>query len=1286
MVVAILLAGCANAGSDRVVAVKQTGTVQGRVSFDVNGSGAFEQGTDTGLAQIGVRIIARGTRDTTARGSSGAAGAYTLTDVPIGDYAISVDTSTFADSIQVEKIDSATFTVPPGGTVTVNVQVSYPRVSIGAARALAPGHHVFVVGVALNGSAAFADSSAGFADTSGTIRLTRVRSSFLASDSLRVLATTAQRAGQPTLDGPTIFALGQGRAPTAATLTTVLAASAASGTRDAQLVSVSGATISDTAPRTATSFVLTVNDGSGPLVVELDTTADAAFKPTNLPGSFVPGNKFNLLGVLVPTGTGTWRLRPRSAADVTLIPLPVSSIAAARALPPGLTVTVVGVALNNSTTFADTSVFMTDTSGAIRLTQLRATVATGDSVKIRAVTSSRAGQPTLDGGTTTALGRGFVPTPATVTTAAAAGAASGASDAQLVSVPGATISDTARTSISFVLTVSDGSGSLQVQLDQTADAAFQTANLPGNYVPGNKFNLLGILVPTGTGTWRLRPRSAADLTLIPLPVISIAAARALPAGQAVVVVGVALNSLTTFADTTVFLTDTSAAIRLTHLRTTVTAGDSVKVRAVTGSQNGQPTLDGGTVTALGRGFVPTPTTLTTNGAASAASGARDAQLVSVLGAVISDTVRTSTSFVLTVNDGSGSLEVQLDQTAGFVAPTIPGVYVPGNKFNLLGVLAPTATGTWRLRPRSPTDLTLIPLPVISIRAARALSAGQVVAVVGVALNNSGTFSDTTVHLADTSGAIRLTRLKAALATGDSVKITAVTSSRAGQPTLDAGTSISLGQGLLPTAPTLTTAAAAAGGHDAQLVVLNNATISATATVVLAGVSYYSLTVSDGSGNLQVLLDPKAGFVAPVIPGIYVRGNKFNIIGLLVPTGTGSWMLKPRSTADLTLLPSVISIAAARALPPGQTVIVVGVALNGSATFSDTTVHLTDVSGAIRLTRLQATVAFGDSVQITAVTSSRAGQPTLDSATTSLFSAGHVLYAPTLMTTAAAAGAASGARDAQLALVKNATISSTATVVQGGVSYWSLTVSDGSGNLQVLLDPKAGFVSPLIPGIYVTGNTFNIVGLLVPTGTGAWTLKPRSTADLTLPVISIRAARALPAGRTVAVVGVALNSSPTFSDTTVHLADTSGAIRLTQLKATLAAGDSVLITAATSSRAGQPTLDQGARTAIGTGLLPTAPTLTTVAAAGADGANRDAQLVIVNNATISSTATVPNGFNLTVSDGSGNLTVLLDQQGGFTVPGIYIAGNTFRIVGLLVPTGTTGIWMLKPRSSSDLTKL
>jgi hypothetical protein len=35
-----------------------------------------------------------------------------------------------------------------------------------------------------------------------------------------------------------------------------------------------------------------------------------------VPGDFVPGNSFDIVGVLVPTGSGTWRLKPRSVADL----------------------------------------------------------------------------------------------------------------------------------------------------------------------------------------------------------------------------------------------------------------------------------------------------------------------------------------------------------------------------------------------------------------------------------------------------------------------------------------------------------------------------------------------------------------------------------------------------------------------------------------------------------------------------------------------------------------------------------------------------------------------------------------------------------------------------------------------------------------------------------------------------------------------------------------------------------------------------------------------------------
>ena len=698
--IALGVIGCTNAGENRVTGINGVGIVDGFVRLDANGSRVFDTGDDS-LANVRVRLVLNGTTDTGLVQTTPSSGLFRFTNVPVGVYSLRVDTTGFADTLQVIKVDSSSFTVSAAfDSVRINVLVGLPLLTVRQARLAALGRRVFVVGVALNSASAFADSTANIADTSGALRIARPRTSFATGDSVRLLGTIGSRASQPTLNDPTVVALGQGRVPSATALTTAAAAAADGATRDAQLVSVLGAVITDTT-RNSTSFVLTASDGTGPLQVQLDRTADSAFLPARLPADFVPGSKFDMVGVLVPTGTGTWRLRPRSAADLTETLLPAISVAAARLLPTGSAAVVVGVALNGSGTFADTTVFLADTSGAIQLTRLRTTVAAGDSVKLRATKAVRNGQPTLDGGSATALGRGNLPAATTLTTAGAATAAGGTRDAQLVAVNGAVISDTLRTSTSFVLTVSDGSGLLQVQLDRTADPAFQPASLPADFVPGSEFNVLGVLAATNTGTWRLRPRSAADLTEIPVPVISIAAARLLSAGANAVVVGVALNSPGTFSDTTIDLADTSGAIRLTRLRGTVTAGDSVRVRGTMSRRLGQPTLDGGTTTALGHGFYPPAATLTTAIAATAAGGARDAQLVVVPNAAVNDTGTVLGNYRLTVSDGSGNLIVVLDRLAGFA---IPSVYLKGNTFDVVGLLSPTGTGSWVLEPRSPTDL------------------------------------------------------------------------------------------------------------------------------------------------------------------------------------------------------------------------------------------------------------------------------------------------------------------------------------------------------------------------------------------------------------------------------------------------------------------------------------------------------------------------------------------------------------------------------------------------------
>lgn len=254
-----------------------------------------------------------------------------------------------------------------------------------------------------------------------------------------------------------------------------------------------------------------------------------------------------------------------------------------------------------------------------------------------------------------------------------------------------------------------------------------------------------------------------------------------------------------------------------------------------------------------------------------------------------------------------------------VLPDIPvGSYT-------VAVNSATVGDTVELVSTASTDVTLTPGDSVSItvgisyphktvaeaRDRDSLPPGRKIFVEGIALNARSTFSDTTVHLEDRSGAaIRATKVGATppFAIADSVRFLGKTNVRAGQPTLDLVTPIVFGQTLagLPDADTLIAgiAAGAAGGRlDAALVIVTNATISDTATVL----GDMRLTVSDGSGGLEVLLDkaadptfiPPSGTGGPPYP--YVPGARFDIVGVLAPTGTaGQWRLKPRSKTDLVL--------------------------------------------------------------------------------------------------------------------------------------------------------------------------------------------------------------------------------------------------------------------------------------------------------------------------------------------------------------------------------------------------
>lgn len=312
--------GCENSGADRIVNIGPRGVVKGFVYFDANGSRSLD-GADGGQPGVRVFVLPRGSRDTVARATSDINGNYRVAGVPVGDYVVIVDSATAGDTARIVRVDFDTFTLRPFDSVTTEIGVSYPAATVAELRLLTSGRRVFVNGVALNSQTTFGDSTLHLADATGFIRVTRVPLTqvVLIADSIRLLGTRAARDGQPTLDNVGVFFLGLGSARTPEPVTTAAAAAADGERLDAALVRVSDATIGDTATidRPAPfpdDFEVTADDGTGPLVIVFD--GDAGLGASGATG-YVPGVVLSVTGVLVPTGSGTWRLKPRVLSDVT---------------------------------------------------------------------------------------------------------------------------------------------------------------------------------------------------------------------------------------------------------------------------------------------------------------------------------------------------------------------------------------------------------------------------------------------------------------------------------------------------------------------------------------------------------------------------------------------------------------------------------------------------------------------------------------------------------------------------------------------------------------------------------------------------------------------------------------------------------------------------------------------------------------------------------------------------------------------------------------------------------
>jgi hypothetical protein len=249
----------------------------------------------------------------------------------------------------------------------------------------------------------------------------------------------------------------------------------------------------------------------------------------------------------------------------------------------------------------------------------------------------------------------------------------------------------------FLISVNDGSGLLEVLVDRSS--GINTSP----FIPGAQLTVTGVLVTAGLGKWQLKPRTAADLT-VGFATVTVAQARSTQVGRIVSVNGVALNSWFTFGDSTVHIADATGTIRAVRVApVNLLAGDSVRLLGTVAARDGQPVLANVTASVLGVGVLPLAEVVTTAKAATADGGRLDAALLKVINATISAVTNVAGDVILTVNDGSGALEVVLDRDVGFAL----GGIIVGARLDVTGILIPNAGGLgWRLKPRQQSDLVV----------------------------------------------------------------------------------------------------------------------------------------------------------------------------------------------------------------------------------------------------------------------------------------------------------------------------------------------------------------------------------------------------------------------------------------------------------------------------------------------------------------------------------------------------------------------------------------------------
>ena len=399
----------------------------------------------------------------------------------------------------------------------------------------------------------------------------------------------------------------------------------------------------------------------------------------------------------------------------------IATIAQARALPLGSTVTVEGVVTAGTGVYSSTTAYFQDGTAGIVLFLGSSPFSTldlqiGDSIRVTGVTSAFSQEMQLGGGAALEVEILGDVAPRASRTVTVSDILANLYQGELVTVNALTIDSLpgTPTGTNWNLRAHDATGSFIVFFD--TDAGIHSST----FAVGQVWNITG--EATSFNALReIKPRSAADIVLTSNPggTMSIATARALPNGQVATVTGVVTAGPqpdTVFSGSSFYLQDNTGGILIFcggtggTPCTTIGAGDSVTVTGTTAVFSGEEQLTGSasqtlTLTEHAAGTIATPVAID---AADVNSGRFQGRLARADSVTVISKTGEGGNVTLVVEDPFGQFQVFIDTDTGLTGAN----FTIGSRYRLVGILASFVPAgqpiQYQLKPRSAADVTALP--------------------------------------------------------------------------------------------------------------------------------------------------------------------------------------------------------------------------------------------------------------------------------------------------------------------------------------------------------------------------------------------------------------------------------------------------------------------------------------------------------------------------------------------------------------------------------------------------